>query len=718
MKISEQEFELRRIAQLQLIQNPNYFGNLSELDIKDLPKPVLKKIGDTGFEELTCLGYNPDTQVLTAIVRIKQTSGYLGGPCTDGSQEFVRFYLDYGDGSWVDHGVASFNIHDLGFKDDLCYAVSIVVKPKKSSCCDDKPVLPKVRAILSWNDLPTANMPAWPPVWGNVLERDIQIDPHNPLICWLDKSFEVPGVEKIDPELAKQLKKVISAQPVAPKPKANLAELTAELDKYDELAVMRNIYPAMTMLAAKKTSFDSYEVLKAVDLDFFELEGFTSKLKFNTSYEELHCVGLDRDKSYLHGIVQVKRPNGYSGNLCKAGSHEYIAFYLDFGSGWVYMGTTSVVVHNISSIPAGGLWYQASLPVDLDAYRDEWCKTGRARIRGILSWSTPPTPYDPDHVAHWGDWEDCWIEIKPLPDGIQPGIFTPFLDTIGNISVSKIDAAGYATGDAVGSIYTAEDSPFGGRIDLGGGAFFPPTPLEYRIMLQGPNDPAPYAWTMPFKADVTTYPSTSAVETPVTASGDWFPYLPSTTVSVADKLLGTFKGLDDGLYTIYLEFRQPPGPVIAITPTKDFMVDNTRPSVDVEITSGTGNCGKFNVGDLIAGTFSATDLHSGWMTLHVTPGPESYGGTLAIDNGGPLGPLASLPLTESPAGADPTKCKVHLVYGNGTLDGSGMTGTWQLDTTGMKPCGYNIRLHAEDRTIVNSGGIGWESVDIEGFCVE
>ena len=69
---------------------------------------VLKKVGDTSFEELTCIGYNPATEILTAIVRIKQQSGYGGDACTDGSQEYVRFYLDYGDGTWVDHGVAGF----------------------------------------------------------------------------------------------------------------------------------------------------------------------------------------------------------------------------------------------------------------------------------------------------------------------------------------------------------------------------------------------------------------------------------------------------------------------------------------------------------------------------------------------------------------------------------------------------------------------------------
>ena len=47
--------------------------------------------------------------------------------------------------------------------------------------------LPKVCAVLSWNNLPPADDPSFTPVWGNVLEARIQIDtlkliPIGPLI--------------------------------------------------------------------------------------------------------------------------------------------------------------------------------------------------------------------------------------------------------------------------------------------------------------------------------------------------------------------------------------------------------------------------------------------------------------------------------------------------------------------------------------------------------
>jgi hypothetical protein len=43
---------------------------------------------------------------------------------------------------------------------------------------------------------------------------------------------------------------------------------------------------------------------------------------------------------------------------------------------------------------------------------------------------------------------------------------------------------------------------------------------------------------------------------------------------------------------------------------------------------------------------------------------------------------------------------------------------WSLDTSGMLPCGYVIRVVAVDRAIVNSQSIGHHSSDSAGFCLE
>ena len=714
MKDDDKTRKLRNTFKLQILQNPNYFGNLSELGIKDLPKPVLKKIGDTTFEELTCVGYNPRTDILTAIIEVKLPSGYLGDSCTDGSREFVRFYLDYGNGTWVDHGMASFNAHDLPFKEKLCYAVSIRLHPKKRHCCDRDPVLPKVRAILSWNVAPPANTPAYLPVWGNRLQRHIQIAPRSRFLCHFIDQFQVPGVAQIDPVLLETVKSALLKLDEPPKPAAPLARLFEKIDRKDDLEVMRAVFPQVMKLAANSSDIAASQdlgALASLDIDFSKFEDFLLKPNFNTTYEELHCVGLDRAAETLHGVIEIKRKSGYSGDLCDRGSREYIAFYLDFGSGWEYQGTTWVDVHDIDDIPQGGLWYQAMLPVKLEKHQQEWCKAGKARIRGILSWASAPPANQPNFVPHWGDREDCWIEIQPLPEGVVPGVFLPVLQSIGNMSVAHINGAGFATGDAVsGEYHNALDSPFGGNIALKGVTFFGPQPLEYRIMIKGPSDLTPRAYTLPFDVSVTTFPNIIPVDVTQNATGDWFQYLPTATVSVTGGVLAILHGLENGFHTVYLEFRQPAGPVLAQTVTKAFFVDNVVPDVDVEITSGAGNCGKFAVGDVISGTYSMSDPHSSHLGLSVTPAAEASGGHLSF--------TAVAPLAPNPPPAAGASASNALSYSAGTLTTSGAQGTWTLDTNGMDPCGYNIRIHGIDRTIVSGGTIGWHKWDIEGFCLD
>ncbi len=82
-----------------ILANPNYFGN-----VKGSPfPPVLQILSDTGFEEIGCVGYQPELNRLEAEVNIKQASGYGGGVCTSGTPEYVRFYVSYYNGAtWQD----------------------------------------------------------------------------------------------------------------------------------------------------------------------------------------------------------------------------------------------------------------------------------------------------------------------------------------------------------------------------------------------------------------------------------------------------------------------------------------------------------------------------------------------------------------------------------------------------------------------------------------
>ena len=69
---------------------------------------------NTTWEELSCVGYNPSKGKLEAIVSIKQSSGYSGGLCSNGSKEYVRFFVDFKDGSgFQDMGYTSFKVADI-----------------------------------------------------------------------------------------------------------------------------------------------------------------------------------------------------------------------------------------------------------------------------------------------------------------------------------------------------------------------------------------------------------------------------------------------------------------------------------------------------------------------------------------------------------------------------------------------------------------------------
>ena len=186
----------------------------------------------------------------------------------------------------------------------------------------------------------------------------------------------------------------------------------------------------------------------------------------DTSFEELDCVGLNPVESALIGTLTVKKSSGFSGGLCTAGSKEFVAFWIDYGSGFTYAGTTSVDVHDLTGIGPNGIQYAVFLPIDLTAHQ-RVCDAGpvTARVRAILSWQTPPPPFNPNYVPHWGNREETTIHIKPGP---RVDAQVPFLSRLGDIPEQFIAADGKATGSTVQTGFVASDSPFGGVITVAG----------------------------------------------------------------------------------------------------------------------------------------------------------------------------------------------------------------------------------------------------------
>src|SRR6516164_681620 len=149
-----------------ILVNPNYFGNIK---VSPFP-PVVQKAGDTNFEQIGGVGFQPQFNRLDAVVYIKQPGGYGGGLCTAGTPEFVRFYVSFDNGAtWQDQGLTSFTAHDIPGATaaaPLEYAVSLQINPAKKFCFTANLAL--VRAILSWDVPPPPNEPDFTPVWGDV----------------------------------------------------------------------------------------------------------------------------------------------------------------------------------------------------------------------------------------------------------------------------------------------------------------------------------------------------------------------------------------------------------------------------------------------------------------------------------------------------------------------------------------------------------------------
>jgi hypothetical protein len=147
------------------------------------PQFQLPFSGNVFWEELTCVGYNPTISRLEAVVNIKQQTGYSGDLCSTGSTEYVRFFIDWHNmGIWQNLGTASFKAHDIsdappGPQHPVNYMVYLKLNDKQHRRLCSQPVLPKIRAVLSWNVPSSPVNPHAPVGFGNAIEARIQLRP-------------------------------------------------------------------------------------------------------------------------------------------------------------------------------------------------------------------------------------------------------------------------------------------------------------------------------------------------------------------------------------------------------------------------------------------------------------------------------------------------------------------------------------------------------------
>ena len=707
-----------------LLANPNYFGNLKESGFQ-----VVKKIvSNTSYEQLTCIGFSPNLNLLEATIQIKLASGFSGELCGPGSTEYVRFYIDYG-GGWQDLGAAGFNTHDIpNIKDcagkpdkPLSYVVTLPFEPKRDFC--GSPLLPSVRGVLSWQSLPPANDPTWIPVWGNVLDQHIQIKPRptwvidvvDVLAKSVDKKLKLP------PQLDDLALQEIPHPEPPPVELADLAKMyqvksAAKAVKGKSLATMvephrfglAHIQKALNLSQVNPKAFPEVVAQwKALGIDWSALIAALEKTSGDVSYEELTCLGLDYNREWLYGTFVVKKPSGFSGDLCSPGSKEYVAFWADWNNTceWKYLGTTTVEVHDISGIPADGLHYAAVLPVNLDPYRQSCELPKISRVRAVLSWNTPPSVTDPNAIPYWGNRLDTHVQIKP-GEPTHPGEPPKAaIRALGGINIEDIDTGPLGNGmTKAGAKFWYYETPadpwgldracpFGGVVWVEGKYLYG---YKYRVSVRKESDPPSSVTylTNSFnvrRADIGSDPQT------IDGAG-FFTY--KDPLQYLDSRLAWWSTSGDEVWVVQLEVANMFDVVVATSPEYRLQLDNTAPlpvpikvppTIDIHI-DGSGDCMDFTAGDLISGHFVAQDVHFGGFSLSTLPN------------------TASIP-SNQPTTAQPS-----------TSPTAGSPGAaWVLNTASpvsMKPCGYVVRLEVFDRSIVGSqpGSHNWNHIET-GLCL-
>lgn len=719
----------RRQFKALLLSNPNYFGNFT-----DSPFPAVTKIvSNTYWEELTCVGFNPELVQLEAVVSIKRSTGYNGDLCTDGSTEYVRFFIDWGDGTgFHDVGLASFKAHDISDlppepQHPLKYIVyhSLDEAAYRKYC--DTPVLPKVRAVLSWNQIPDLAPDALP-VYGNRVEVDIQLRKADPKFSGLIQA----GIIKADLNVLEtvDIEAVLPQVKPQPVPWSKLVEQYKKAEVPNHRLVYNAVYPLLKggNVAGKVFPQKDLELslLKSLNINLSDVIAVLAQAldQGNTTYEQLVCLGMDSAHDMLGAVIHIKKPYGYSGDLCKLGSTEYVAFWADWNNNGTYdeyLGTATVQVHDIPSIPAGGLYYGVLLPVNL-TQRLKPCKEPNIiRIRGVLSWATPSSTTNPNDFNYWGNRLDAVVQIRPgVPNGDQ--LYDLIYD-VGNVPIDQISPTTHLAYPSTGVLnptncsQPAMDRPFGGGVRIGGRIYNTGAlgTVHYQVQCKPHSTsnwaPVTYSHTFELMHPNPFDPLYPKQVVTINSPDGWFLYLeePLASPPIYERtayLAWWNTGSLEGEYDLRLAYTKD-YPITSssfiyysevvtiildntnykVSPTPNAVVD-TAYTLDLVIDGG--DCHSYPQVDTINGHLRAVDKYFWKWVLELQPTTHTHG------------TQASPP------------CRS---YGSLIDQGDG-NALWKLDTTNLDKCGYTLNLWAYDRTIVNSNGaiVHWDKKAV-GFSV-
>lgn len=437
-------------------------------------------------------------------------------------------------------------------------------------------------------------------------------------------------------------------------------------------------------------------------------------------------------------MIQVKQSNGFSGNLCSAGSTEYVSFFAFVSGAWQALGTAQVKVYDLAAAsPANPISYAVFRVSNVTEMLCD--KLTGVPLRAILSWQTEPT--GPDFIPTWGNVVNTHIQPQILD--VDPGTELMRLMRIGRVSIIGIgNATGLANPTGVAGDCSGHDSPFGGsptvtgdfipRVDvfnhINGSVVPGGRPIIYQAWIVPPAGPA---FQLLNSFGIQLYPplgpiggvfhtqTASTAPAPVIGGspGDlYYTYMESDLQAVEPRTLAVFDAgsLPEGNYTIQIRgFKFVAGNYVAIAPqSKMIHVYNGFPHT--ELTAGGGtifvqrpqlaitldapftDCGDVVVGDTITGHYNVSDFFFGSATIRMLP----------------------ITISGIPQPINP----VVLNTGGSSIsyDGTntnGVSGTFTLSTTGLTPCGYTILLQSSDRALVSDSCSGHYNELGVGFCL-
>ena len=136
-------------------------------------------------------------------------------------------------------------------------------------------------------------------------------------------------------------------------------------------------------------------------------------LSADTAFESLGCVRYIPLLDQVYASINLRRDTGYSFQIGRPNSHEYIRFYVssDRGVTWHDKGISAVnVVDQPGENPR---LYLVTRKVDLF---EHYPAEDVVRLRAILSWNSIPPPDAPDWMPLWGNVAETQIRIGSRDD--------------------------------------------------------------------------------------------------------------------------------------------------------------------------------------------------------------------------------------------------------------------------------------------------------------